>query len=109
MKKYWGLWNSRYDIADCFGKSANSPMFPTEDEMIFAAYDSNGLNGLAFVLYKRNDKLYEVNGSHCSCFDLKRQWDPEKTTLQALMQRRFSGLNGDARRALHEALKELAT
>jgi len=36
------------------------------------------------VLFKRGGKLYDVNGSHCSCFGLEDQWLPEETTVAAL-------------------------
>lgn len=61
------------------------------------AYESTGSYGCdssSFFLFKRNGKLYEVNGSHCSCYGFEGQWEPEETTLEALKQRKFSDVGG---------------
>lgn len=48
-------------------------------EIIIASYDTPGYEGYATVIIKNmNDGLYyEVNASHCSCYGLENQWDPE--------------------------------
>lgn len=56
-------------------------------EVIYAYYSYENYNGDAHVIYIQDGKLYEVNGSHCSCFGLDGQWEPEETTVQALMFR----------------------
>ncbi|MGL5703611.1 MAG: hypothetical protein ACRCW5_10940 [Cetobacterium sp.] len=56
-------------------------------EILIAAYVYEDYDGSAFVLFKRDGKLYEVNGSHCSCYGLECQWEPEETTVEALMKR----------------------
>ena len=43
-------------------------------------------SGYAFVLFRKDAKLYEVNDYHCSCYGL-RDWDPEETTKEALLLR----------------------
>jgi len=53
------------------------------------------------VLFKRNDKLFEVHGSHCSCHGLSEesysggstQWQPEETTREAILHRLDHGSN----------------
>jgi len=74
-------------IEDVVGNFA----IPTEEmvgvEIIYAAYDTPDYEGYAQVIFMRGRKLYEVNGSHCSCNGLEDQWEPEETTLAALMFR----------------------
>lgn len=53
--------------------------------IIYAHYNG-GYSGEAFVLFKKDGKLYEVNASHCSCHGLK-DWEPEETTKEALLKR----------------------
>lgn len=51
------------------------------------AYTSGGYDGSCLTIYFKAGKLYEVYGSHCSCFGLEDQWDPEETTLGAIRSR----------------------
>lgn len=55
--------------------------------ILLASYSRFDYEGLAFVLFVENGKLYEVNGGHCSCYGLEDQWDPEETMLAALKHR----------------------
>ena len=57
-------------------------------KIIFAAYKNESYEGSALVLFTAEDgKLYEVNGSHCSCYGLEGQWSPEETSIDALKMR----------------------
>lgn len=56
-------------------------------EFIYAHYDTPDYEGHAFVIFIRDGKLYEVNGSHCSCNALEGLWEPEETSVVALMFR----------------------
>ncbi|USV41034.1 hypothetical protein [Xanthomonas phage BUDD] len=57
-------------------------------EIILAYYNYEDYSGEAFVLFRRFDgKYYEVNASHCSCYGLENQWEPEPTTLEAIVYR----------------------
>lgn len=60
-------------------------------EILLASYGTPAYEGYAFVLFHRDGKLFEVNGSHCSCFGLEGQWDPEETTTEALRHRMKEG------------------
>jgi len=53
--------------------------------ILYATYDIDGYEGSAFVLFERDGQLYEVHGSHCSCYGLEGQWEPEETTADALV------------------------
>lgn len=56
-------------------------------KLIFAAYETGDYSGSALILFERDGKLYEVNGSHCSCYGLEDQWSPEETCMEALRMR----------------------
>lgn len=60
-------------------------------EILLASYGYGDYSGDAFVLFRKNTTLYEVNGSHCSCRGLEGQWEPEKTTKEALLYRLDKG------------------
>lgn len=59
--------------------------------ILLASYTYEDYSGDAFVLFERGGKLYEVNGGHCSCYGLEDQWEPEETSIEALMHRLDSG------------------
>lgn len=60
-------------------------------KVLFAWYMHECYDGSAFVLVERDGMLYEVNGGHCSCYGLEDQWDPEKTSVEALKHRMKNG------------------
>lgn len=45
--------------------------------------------GYAFYLLRERStgKLFEVNGSHCSCYEFEGQFEPEETSVEALKMR----------------------
>ncbi len=55
--------------------------------IILASYTNEDYSGNAYVLFKENDKFYEVNGSHCSCHGLEDQWIPSEVTYEELKYR----------------------
>ncbi|QYW02096.1 integrase [Stenotrophomonas phage Siara] len=59
--------------------------------VLFAIYEQEAYEGSAFVLIGRDGKLFEVNGSHCSCMGLEGQWEEEETTVEALRHRMEKG------------------
>lgn len=62
-------------------------------DILLASYTYEDYSGSAFVLFKdtRDGKLYEVNGSHCSCYGLEGQWEPEETDIASLRHRLKEG------------------
>jgi len=62
--------------------------------ILLASYGYEDYSGGAFVLFERDGKLYEVHGSHCSCFGLEGQFEPEETTLESLEHRLVNGKLG---------------
>ena len=73
-------------------------------EVLAAIYETPCYEGYAFVLFEKNGELYEVNGSHCSCYGLEDQWEPTRTTWKALSMREFYGYESD----FGSLVKELA-
>jgi hypothetical protein len=53
-------------------------------EILFAAYRTCCYDGTALVLFKKDDKFYIVNASHCSCSGLEDRWCPVETNEKAL-------------------------
>lgn len=112
--KYFGSFDSRRTVADNFldgGYHADDWQvpddFPAEDAILFASYGGQAYEGDAFVLFEQGGQLYEVHGSHCSCYGLEGQWGPEPTTWDALNMRPRNGYGSpmsdhdeDAARAL---------
>lgn len=63
--------------------------------ILFASYRCASYEGEAWVLFEQDDKLYEVNGSHCSCYGLEGQWQPEQVSLKELEHRLLNGTFGE--------------
>lgn len=74
--------------------------------IVFHEYTYGYFSGNAFTLFTKNGKLYESNGSHCSCYGLDGQWSEEETTVEAIMFRIDRGnFDGVDKRRLLAALK----
>jgi len=91
--KYFGRFSDRRNVAAEFYNGMYSQNFappegfPSDDEILFASYGGGSYDGDAVVIYERDGTLYEVHGSHCSCYGLEGQWEPEATTWAALAMR----------------------
>ena len=78
-------------------------------EILFATYTYEDYSGFAYVLFQRDGKLYEVVASHCSCYGLEEQWEPEETTVEAVSRRADTAYEFEGGRAeLRELLKTLS-
>ncbi len=77
------------DVAQILIDFAKPADLLDEAEILVAAYeiDGSGYEGSAYVLYKKDGKLFEVEGSHCSCMGLEGQWEPDETTADTLRER----------------------
>lgn len=53
-------------------------------EILLASYVCESYEGSAFVLFRKGGELFQVSGSHCSCYGLEGQWTPERTAVAAL-------------------------
>lgn len=56
-------------------------------KILFAQYNYIMYEGEAFVLLAKKGKIYEVNGSHCSCYGLEGQWSVEEANRKELWGR----------------------
>lgn len=78
------------DVVQQFGTDEAEP-----DKVYVAAYATEGYEGQAVVIYRRDNKFYVVEGSHCSCMGLEDQWTPEEydadTMLKVLARRLETG------------------
>jgi hypothetical protein len=84
MSKYLGCFTNKRDVEDDFCLGRN---YLDDVNILLAWYGQADYDGSAFVLFEQNGKLYEVNGSHCSCYGLEDQWEPEETLVEALVHR----------------------
>lgn len=98
---YFHDWSDADGMLHDFGVPASTL---AGKEVLLASYTYQEYSGNAFVLFRDGDKLYEVNGGHCSCYGLREstrsgggtQWEPEQTTKEALMLRLGNGINAFA-------------
>lgn len=83
--------NDREDVEREFGNYGDLDL--SYADILLASYTYEDYSGSAFVLFKdiRDGKLYEVNGSHCSCYGLEGQWEPEETDIASLRHRLKEG------------------
>jgi hypothetical protein len=100
-KVYVGNWESAEDMKRDF-EISDKDLEGTE--ILFAGYEYGSYEGDAFVLFKRDGKLYEVNAGHCSCYGIEGQWDPEETTVEAI-EKRQPDLYGEHRLAIIDAAR----
>ena len=76
--KYFDNFDSLEAVRMSFSPDAEEK-FPTDEQMLFAAYGGGDYDGTATVLFEMGGKLYSVYGNHCSCYGLEGQWEPEET------------------------------
>ena len=75
-------------------------------EILYAYYSYEDYSGEALVILSNPDNhtLYEVNGSHCSCYGLEGQWEMEETTYEALMKRESEFFNGEVKAFIQQKM-----
>ena len=100
MAVFVGDFHTVEDIIEAFDISSDALR---EATILFASYLQGYYDGSALVLFERGGKLYEVNGSHCSCYGLEDQWEPEETSMAAIRMRWHSR---EVRKQLNEVLDQ---
>lgn len=83
--RYFDDFTDWADVARNFNIERAEP-----EEIIVASYQTGNYEGDAFVCYREGDRFFTVEGSHCSCFGLEGQWEPEgydAATLLAAFER----------------------
>lgn len=94
------------DYGDC------SPL-PKHLTILYADYTYEDYTGDCYILgyNKLNKQFFEINGSHCSCYELEGQWDEEYyeswELLSKCIEKRFEALNGDDYYRYANSSKEL--
>lgn len=82
------------DYLEHWDDGDNSVVDPQPDIVILADYSYEDYMGDAWFVYIKNGIVYEGHGSHCSCYGLEGQFEPEEvgTIEQAIliMERRIS-------------------
>lgn len=68
-------WN---DIIDAFSSYEEKLDIPPPDELLFYAYEHENYEGYALVIFRNGPLYYYVYGSHCSCYGLEGQFQPEQ-------------------------------
>jgi hypothetical protein len=58
---------------------------PEPEEVIVANYETASYEGHALVVFRNGEKFYTVDGSHCSCYGLEGQWEPEEYDTPELL------------------------
>lgn len=54
--------------------------------VLYVYCDEPQYSGELFILYRKNNKLYEVHDHHCSCNGFMN-FDPEETTWESILSR----------------------
>ena len=74
--------------------------------IVYESVGSWGRDSSSFFLIqsKKNKELFEVHGSHCSCYGFEGQWSPKKTSIEYLKSDKFSFSTGgyDSNETLNE-------
>ena len=60
-------------------------------KILYSNYTYEDYSGSGYVLFVRDGKLYEVHGSHCSCYGLEDQWSEEETFPEAIFHHMNKG------------------
>ena len=88
MAKYFTNFKNNADVIEQY----SAPKDSLKGAKVFLAwYGYGSYCGASLVVFEREGKLYEVNGSHCSCYGLEGQWQPEETSWEALDMRHIAG------------------
>jgi hypothetical protein len=79
MNMYYGDFQSWHDVCREFQVEVPEP-----DEVLLALYDQPAYEGYADVIYRVGDRYFWVTASHCSCYGLEGQWEPEEYSRDLL-------------------------
>lgn len=100
---YLHNWKVKEDVLNDFEISDTTENI----NILFASYGVGNWSGDAWVLFEQDGRLYEVNGSHCSCCGLENQWEPEEVGLKDIEYRLVKGSFGTNRESGNEFKSEL--
>ena len=83
---------SGFDYGEISAQDVDNAKLLLEDFNVLIAYESVGdwgCDSSSFFLLKRKSDglLFEIHGSHCSCYGFEGQLDLEETSIEALKYR----------------------
>ena len=84
------LFNSKESVASYFDENLEDNV-----NILYAWYEYESYSGAAIVIFEQSEKLYEVNGGHCSCYGLEGQWEPQEIKLNEIENRLRKGTFGE--------------
>jgi hypothetical protein len=108
MSEFIQEFSSKEDVISSY----TAPQDALDNAIVHLAwYGYGSYCGYSLVIFEKDGKLYEVNGSHCSCHGLEGQWEPEETSWEALKMRNLSGDSeydgaSDAQNQLQKVISE---
>jgi hypothetical protein len=101
MSVYLTNFSSNEDII----KNYEAPADALDGAIVHLAwYGYGSYDGSSIVIFEKDGKLWEVNGSHCSCYGLEGQWKPEETSWAALGMRDLDDKYTDGSSDMQKAL-----
>ncbi len=84
--KFFDGFDDEAHVSRCFEEPES-----LDYEIIVAVYSQGSYDGQAYVLARKDGKLFEVEGGHCSCYGLEGQWNPSEVSIKYLLQRCANG------------------
>jgi hypothetical protein len=96
-------WTEAADIAQAFQVEEGEV---SQYEILYGEYWCDSYEGSAYFLLRKDGKLYEVEGRHCSCNGLEGQWSPHEVVLEQLKdgKRKPFGISATALQKVVDAL-----
>lgn len=101
MGIYLGLFANQNDVEKEFGSAE-----VMDYDILFAAYTFESWSGDALVIARKDGKIFEIEGGHCSCYGLEGQWSPTEVNIQYLLNRLQSSYKYDQYRQEIRAVLE---
>lgn len=80
-----GAWGQYQEYS--WDHDSEYPQKPDNLVIIFDFYNYEDYSGYGHLIgYDKIEKqFFEVHGSHCSCYGLEGQWEPEYTTIEEMI------------------------
>lgn len=79
MSIYQDIFGEWKDVQEQYQMEEKEP-----DEVLVAYYGYESYSGNSVVMYRNGTSYFIVEGSHCSCYGLEGQWNPEEYNSKEL-------------------------
>jgi hypothetical protein len=83
-KVYYDDWNLKTEEEAKQKLQKDFNVVLTDEKILLATYLYEDWTGDAYVLFEKDNKLFSVHGSHCSCYGLEDQWEAEEISVEML-------------------------